>query len=83
MKPTGVVRKIDGLGRIALPSELRHTMEIKEKVSMEIFIEGEMIVFRKYEPVCIFCGHNKDLQQYHGRLVCHDCVKDIYDKLVR
>ena len=56
MKATGVVRKIDELGRIVLPVELRRTLNIGVKDSMEIFVDGDCIVLKQYRPCCIFCG---------------------------
>ena len=56
MKSTGIVRKVDELGRIVLPIEMRRTLGIGEKDSLEIFIDGETVVLKKYSPACIFCG---------------------------
>ena len=56
MKSTGIVRKVDELGRIVLPIELRRTMDIAEKDAIEIYVDGASIILRKYEPTCIFCG---------------------------
>ena len=56
MKSTGIVRKVDDLGRIVLPIELRRTLDIHERDSIEIFVDGNQIVLKKYSPACIFCG---------------------------
>ena len=56
MKSTGIVRKVDDLGRIVLPIELRRTLDINERDSIEIFVDGNQIVLKKYSPSCIFCG---------------------------
>ena len=61
MKSTGIVRKVDELGRIVLPIELRRTLGIEEKDRIEIFVEGESVILRKYQPACIFCDNSKDL----------------------
>ena len=55
MKATGIVRKVDELGRIVLPIELRRTLDIMEKDSIEVFLDGKLIVLRKYELSCTFC----------------------------
>ena len=56
MKSTGVVRKLDNLGRIVIPIELRKTMDIAVKDTLEIFTEGDQIILKKYHPACIFCN---------------------------
>jgi len=77
MKSTGVVRKVDELGRIVLPIELRRTLDIAEKDAMEIYTEGEQIILKKYEPVCIFCGEGKDVTNYKGKNICKGCLNEI------
>ncbi len=77
MKATGVVRKVDELGRVVLPVELRRTLDIAEKDSLEIFVDGETIVLKKYEPSCIFCGNAKDVTDYKGKNICPACMKDL------
>ena len=59
MKSTGIVRKLDDLGRIVLPIELRRTLDIADKAPLEIFVEGDSIILRKYEPSCVFCGKSE------------------------
>ena len=81
MKSTGIVRKVDELGRIVLPIELRRTMDIAEKDAMEIYVEGENIILRKYQAACVFCGSVKNLVSYKGRNVCANCVATLQDKL--
>ena len=81
MKSTGIVRKVDELGRIVLPIELRRTMDIAEKDALEIYVEGENIILRKYQAACMFCGSVKNLVSYKGRNVCADCVATLQDKL--
>ena len=61
MKSTGIVRKIDELGRLVLPIELRRTLEISDGDSLEIFVEDNTIILKKYQPACIFCGNAKDV----------------------
>jgi transcriptional pleiotropic regulator of transition state genes len=77
MKSTGVVRKIDELGRIVLPIELRRTLNIGEKDALEIFVDGEQIILKKYEPDCIFCGEGRDVINYKGKNICKSCLNEI------
>ena len=70
MKSTGIVRKVDELGRIVLPIELRRTLGIEEKDRIEIFVDGESIILRKYQPACIFCDNAKDIINYKGKNIC-------------
>ena len=81
MKSTGIVRKLDDLGRIVLPIELRRTLEIEERDPVEIFIEDNTIILKKYQPACIFCGNAKDVFTYKGRNVCPECIQDLNQKL--
>lgn len=78
MKSTGIVRKVDELGRIVIPKELRRTLNIIEnETTMEIYTEGEMVVIKKYQPACIFCGEAKEVTDYKGKNICKSCLKDI------
>ena len=70
MKSTGIVRKVDELGRIVLPIELRRTLDIAEKDSLEIYM-----VLKKYQPTCIFCDEAKDVISFRGKNVCQNCIK--------
>ena len=81
MKSTGIVRKIDELGRIVLPIELRRTLEITDGDSLEIFVEDNTIILKKYQPACIFCGNAKDVSTYKGRTICSLCAKEIARKI--
>lgn len=77
MKSTGIVRRVDELGRIVLPIELRRTLDIAEKDSLEIYVDGSTIVLKKYEPACIFCGNSKDVFVFKGRNICPDCMEEL------
>jgi transcriptional pleiotropic regulator of transition state genes len=77
MKSTGIVRKIDDLGRMVIPIELRKTMNINKKDPMEIFVDEEKIVLKKYEPACIFCGSADDTIEYKGRTICAECMENM------
>ena len=81
MKSTGIVRKVDELGRIVLPIELRRTLGIDEKDRIEIFVDGESIILRKYQPACIFCDNAKDIINYKGKNICPDCIRAMTEKL--
>lgn len=75
MKATGIVRKVDELGRIVLPIELRRTLDIAEKDSLEIYTDGSAVVMKKYQPACIFCDSAKEIVVFHNKNVCAKCVK--------
>ena len=77
MKSTGIVRKVDELGRIVLPIELRRNLDIEVRDPVEIFLEGDRIILHKYEPACLFCGSSNGLVQYRGKNVCAQCAKNI------
>lgn len=76
MKSTGIVRKVDELGRVVIPIELRRTLNIEEKDSLEIYVDGEHIILKKYEPACIFCQNAKDVIQYKGKNICPACMEE-------
>ena len=75
MKSTGIVRKVDELGRIVLPIELRRTLDIAEKDSLEIYVDDDCIILRKDQPACIFCDNARDVVVYKGKNICRDCIK--------
>jgi len=77
MKSTGIVRRVDDLGRVVLPIELRRTLDIAEKDSLEIYVDDEKIVLRKYEPACVFCGNAGNIINFHGKNICFDCASEI------
>ncbi|NLU40931.1 MAG: AbrB/MazE/SpoVT family DNA-binding domain-containing protein [Firmicutes bacterium] len=77
MKSTGIVRKVDELGRVVLPIELRRTLGIAEKDPMEIYVNGEEVILKKYAPDCVFCGNASDIKQIKGKNVCAACLQEI------
>ena len=77
MKSTGVVRRVDELGRIVIPIELRRTLDIAEKDALEIYVDGEQIILKKYEPACIFCGDARDVVNYKGKYNWKNCMEEI------
>lgn len=80
MKSTGIVRKVDELGRVVIPIELRRTLGINIKDPLEIYVDGDQIIFKKYEPACIFCGYARDLVSLSGKNVCKGCVDVLNNK---
>lgn len=77
MKSTGIVRKVDELGRVVIPIEIRNQFNIAEKDPIEIYVDGSSIILKKYEPNCIFCGNTENLINYNDKLICEDCSKKI------
>ena len=77
MKSTGIIRKVDELGRIVLPIELRRTLDIAERDELEIYMEGDRIILQKYEPSCIFCSASRGLVNFRGKNVCQDCAHTV------
>ena len=74
MKSTGMVRKIDELGRIVMPAEIRQTLGLEVRDAMEIFIDGERVILQKYQPSCIFCTNADDLIDFGGKRICPECL---------
>jgi transcriptional pleiotropic regulator of transition state genes len=77
MKSTGIVRKVDELGRVVIPIELRRTLGIGEKDSLEIYVDGERIILKKYEPACIFCGNAESVVYYKNKVICGSCISEM------
>ena len=77
MKSTGIVRKVDELGRIVLPIELRRTLDIAEKDSLEIYTDGTSIVLKNYQPSCVFCDESKDIRVFRDKNVCTKCIQQL------
>ena len=80
MKSTGVVRKIDELGRFVLPIELRKNLRINNRDSVEIFVEDDKIILKKYEPSCVYCGNADGVESLNGKLICKSCIQKIKDR---
>lgn len=77
MKSTGIIRKVDELGRIVLPIELRRVLDIAERDELEIYMENDRIILQKFEPSCIFCQSSQGLVAYKGKNVCQTCVRSM------
>ena len=81
MKSTGIVRKVDELGRIVLPIELRRTLDIAERDPLEIYVSEDTVILKKYQPSCVFCDSAKDIVSYKGKNVCAKCVAALQKSL--
>jgi transcriptional pleiotropic regulator of transition state genes len=81
MKSTGIVRKIDNLGRIVLPKELRRTFGIGDKQPMEIFVDGKQIILKKYAPGCAFCESQETVVTFKGKTICEKCREELVAEL--
>ena len=75
MRSTGIVRRLDRLGRIVLPKELRASFKIEYEDGLEIFTDDNRIILRKYMPACIFCGSREDIVTFKDKKVCAECMK--------
>lgn len=80
IKSTGIVRKVDELGRVVIPIELRRTLGIEEKDALEIYVDAEKIILKKYEPACVFCGNAEEVNVFKGKNVCNDCATSMANK---
>ncbi|MDG2861129.1 AbrB/MazE/SpoVT family DNA-binding domain-containing protein, partial [Vibrio parahaemolyticus] len=80
VKSTGIVRKVDELGRIVIPIELRRTLNISVKDPLEIFVEDDKIILRKFSPSCTFCNETKDVIEFKGKNVCPKCIEELTNK---
>ena len=77
MKSTGIIRKVDELGRIVLPIQLRRSLDIAERDELEIYLDGDRIILQKFETSCVFCGSARKLANYRGKNICQECVREI------
>ena len=77
MKSTGIIRKIDELGRFVIPMEMRNKLDISNNDSLEIYVEGTSIILRKYQPDCVFCGSSKNVVEYKWKNVCEKCLSEM------
>ncbi|MDD4601487.1 MAG: AbrB/MazE/SpoVT family DNA-binding domain-containing protein [Negativicutes bacterium] len=79
MKSTGIVRRVDELGRVVIPIELRRVLAINEKDGLEIYVDNDRIILRKYEPACacVLCGNADNVSRFKGKVVCQECLKEI------
>lgn len=81
MKSSGIVRKVDELGRLVLPIELRRTFDIAIKDPIEIYTEDDKIILKKFQRSCVFCGNDNELVDYKGKTICQDCQNELQRKV--
>ena len=77
MKSTGIVRKLDELGRITLPIELRRNLDVNERDPLEIFVDDDQIILKKYNPSGIFTGEMENLIEYKGKKVSKNSIREL------
>ncbi len=77
MRATSIIRKVDNLGRVVLPIEIRRKLDISLQDELEIFVEGDRVILQKFQPSCIFCACSKTLVSYHGKTICQGCIQNI------
>lgn len=77
VKSTGIVRKVDELGRIVIPIELRRNLDIDERDSLEIYVEDDQVILKKYSPACIFCASAGDTVKFRDKIICRACLKEL------
>lgn len=80
MRSTGIVRKIDELGRVVMPVELRRSLGFASEDPLEIFTDGDYIILRKYSPGCMRCHREENLVRCGDRRICRDCLAELLDK---
>ena len=80
MKSTGIVREVDKMGRVVIPKEIRKQLQIENGIdSFEIYMDGDKIILKKYQPSCVFCDSLAYSVSYAGYSVCHECIKKLND----
>ena len=77
MKATGIVRKVDELGRIVVPIELRRSLGIGDRDAVEIYMKDDSIIIKKHQPSCVFCGSVEDTIDYRDKIVCKACIENM------
>ncbi|AWB43983.1 AbrB family transcriptional regulator [Paenibacillus sp. CAA11] len=77
MKPAGVVRKVDQLGRIVLPKSLRKRYQMNEGDPVEILVQGDHIILERYRPKCVFCGSMEEVNEFKERMICKQCLSEM------
>lgn len=81
IKSTGIVRKVDELGRIVLPIELRRTMDIAVHDPLEVYMTEDTVILKKHQPACGFCNNAKDVISYKGKNICPSCITSLITKM--
>ena len=83
MKSTGITRQVDTLGRVVLPKELRRNMGLDVNDALEIYVDGDSIILKKYHPSCIFCDEVTDVINYHGKMICRACLAKLVEEAAK
>ena len=81
MNSTYMIRKIDNLGRIVIPIEIRNKLQIDNKDSIEIYVEGSSIVLKKVENSCVFCGNKNNVRLFKNSQVCNNCIDNLINQI--
>lgn len=82
MKTTGIIRRLDELGRVVIPMEIRKKLEIEQKDPVEIYLDGNSIVLKKHEIGCIFCNNSKDLNHFQDKFICKKCLNKLHNMML-
>jgi AbrB family transcriptional regulator, transcriptional pleiotropic regulator of transition state genes len=82
MKPAGVVRKVDQLGRIVLPKSLRKRYQMNEGDPVEILVQGDHIILERYRPRCVFCSSMEGIVDFKEKQICSDCLREM-DRMLK
>ena len=82
MKSTGMIRRVDELGRVVIPKEIRGKLEINEKDPIEIYVDGHSIVLKKVEENCVFCGSSRNLIKYKNKVICEKCLENLKNQKI-
>jgi transcriptional pleiotropic regulator of transition state genes len=77
MKAVGIARRVDQLGRVVLPKELRDTLDMKPGDPIEMYPDGELLYMKKYLPECIFCESTEEVLEYKEKIICKKCIKEL------
>lgn len=77
MKDTGVVRKIDPLGRLVIPIEVRRELGLNENEPVEMYVENKRVIIEKYNPSCLICGETENVKKINEKSICDSCINKI------
>lgn len=78
MKSTGMVRQVDKMGRVVIPKEIRTQLKIVNDVdSFEIYMDGDMVILKKYRPTCVFCDSFTETVNFEDYTVCKNCIEKL------
>ncbi len=77
MRATGYVRRLDDLGRVVIPIELRRVMHLEERDALAVYVDSDCVVLKKYAPTCVFCGEARDVALFHDKYICPNCLEEL------